>query len=59
MGNKKRDSKNSVSEEFDLGNELSALVAQNIIPSKIAEKLEERLKEKKVKDSNALIIKIY
>lgn len=48
MGDKKGDSKDKVSDEFDLGNELSALVAKNIIPSRIAERLEKKLKEKNV-----------
>ena len=49
MVDKKGDSKNSVSEGFDIGNELSALVDQNIIPSRIADKLEKKLKEKNAK----------
>ena len=51
MGNKKGDSKDKVSEEFDLRNELSALVAQNVIPSRIADRLETKLREKNVKIS--------
>ena len=37
------DSKNKVSNDFNLGNELSALVNQKVIPSRIAEKLEKKL----------------
>ena len=48
MKNKKGDSKNKISEDFDLGNELSTLVAKNVIPSRITEKLEKKLKEKNV-----------
>lgn len=36
-------------EEFDLSTELSTLVSKNIIPSKLAEKLENKLKDKNVK----------
>ena len=49
MIDKKEDSKNQVLEEGDLKNELSALVDQKIISLRIAEKLENKLKEKKVK----------
>ena len=49
MVDKKEDSKNQVLEEGDLKNELSALVDQKIISLRIAEKLENKLKEKKVK----------
>lgn len=52
MGNMKGDSKNNVSEEFDLKAELSALVAKNIIPSRTADRL-----EKKLTDSNVKITK--
>lgn len=36
-------------EEFDLSFELSTLVSNNIIPSRLAQKLENKLKDKKVK----------
>jgi len=36
-------------EEFDISTELSTLVSKNIIPSRLAEKLENKLKDKKVK----------
>ncbi|RLF34192.1 MAG: hypothetical protein DRM98_01065 [Thermoplasmata archaeon] len=53
---------NNSSEDFDIGTELSTLVAENVIPSKIAEKLEKKLKEKKIKlnreQFNVLIEKI-
>ena len=53
---------NNSSEDFDIGTELSTLVAENVIPSKIAEKLEKKLKEKKIKlnreQFNTLIEKI-
>ena len=49
MGDKKGDSKNKDSDEFDIENELSALVAKNVIPLKIAEKLGAKLKEKDIK----------
>ncbi len=42
------DSENDDLEEFELGSELSTLVAKNEIPSKIAQKLEQKLKEKHV-----------
>jgi len=42
------DSENNELEEFELGSELSALVAKNEIPAKIAQKLERKLKEKHV-----------
>ena len=38
----------ATSEEFDMGAELSALVEDKVIPPKIAEKLEKRLREKQV-----------
>ncbi len=42
------DSKNNELEGFELGSELSALVAKNEIPAKIAQKLEQKLKGKNV-----------
>ena len=36
-------------DEFDFSTELSTLVSNNVIPSRLAEKLENKLKEKKVK----------
>ena len=48
MNNKKEDSKNKGSEKIDLETELSALVSKKVIPSKLAEKLEKKLKEKNV-----------
>lgn len=41
------DSNNS--EEFDLNTELSILVSNNVIPSRLAERLENKLKDKKIK----------
>ena len=49
MVEEKGDSKNQVLEGEELKNELSALVNQKIIPLRIAEKLEKKLKEKNVK----------
>lgn len=49
MIEKKGDSKNKDSDGCDLGKELSALASQKVIPSKIAEKLEQKLTEKNVK----------
>ncbi len=48
MGENEVGSEATHSERFDLGTELSSLVINNILPSKIAEKLEKRLKEKQV-----------
>ncbi len=48
MGENEVDSKVTRSEDFDLGAELSSLVVNNVLPAKIAEKLEKRLKEKKL-----------
>ena len=45
------DSKNKVPEEFELKSELSALVTKNVIPKRVAEKLEHKLKESQVKIS--------
>ena len=49
-------------DKFDFSTELSTLVSNNVIPSKLAEKLENKLKEKKVKITekqfNSLIEKI-
>jgi flagellar protein FlaD len=51
-----------IAEEFDIGNELSILVAKGKIQKRLAEKLEKKLKEKEVKISkerlNTLIEKI-
>jgi len=56
------DNENKSLEGFELGNELSALVAKNIIPPRLAEKLEHKLKEKQIKISkkqlNILVDKI-
>jgi flagellar protein FlaD len=46
MVESKEDSKNS--EEFDISTELSTLVSNNVIPSRLAERLENKLKEKKI-----------
>jgi len=43
------DSKSKISEDFDLENELSALVANDVIPQRIADRLKLKLKEKQVK----------
>ena len=48
MAETEGDGKAATSEEFNLGAELSALVADKIIPPKIAEKLEKRLQEKQI-----------
>jgi len=48
MGENEVDSEVTRIERFDLGTELSSLVINNILPPKIAEKLEKRLKEKQV-----------
>jgi flagellar protein FlaD len=49
-------------DKFDFSTELSTLVSNNVIPSKLAEKLENKLKERKVeiteKQFNSLIEKI-
>ena len=47
MVESERDSNNS--EEFDLNTELSILVSKNVIPSRLAERLENKLKDKKIK----------
>jgi len=39
----------NISEEFDLNTELSILVSNNVIPSRLAERLENKLKDKKIK----------
>ena len=51
MEESSEDSKNKISEEFELKSELSALVAKNVIPKKIAEKLEQKLIESRIKIS--------
>ena len=62
MEESSEDSKNKVSEEFELKSELSTLVAKNVIPKRVAEKLEQKLKESQVKiskeDLNLLASKI-
>lgn len=47
MVESEKDSNNP--EEFDLNTELSILVSKNIIPSRLAERLENKLKDKKIK----------
>jgi len=49
MRDKKADSENKASEEFDLNKELSTLVSQKVITQKIAVKLEQKLREKNVR----------
>ena len=49
MVESEEDSKKENSEEFDYRAELSILVANNVLPAKIAERLEKRLTEKNVK----------
>jgi flagellar protein FlaD len=49
MVENEEDSDKKVLQEIELSSELSALVENNIIPKKIANRLEDRLKEKKVK----------
>ena len=49
MVDEKGDSNNQAPEEDNLKKELSTLVGQNIIPLRIAERLERKLKEKNVK----------
>ena len=43
MGDEEGDSNNNKLEDFDFGNELSAIVASNKIPSRIADKIENTL----------------
>ena len=49
MTDKMGDSKRQFSNDFDLEKELSALVAQKVIPAKVADKLANKLKEKNAK----------
>jgi len=49
MAENEQDSDQEILEDFELSSELSALVENNVIPKKIARRLEVRLKEKKVK----------
>ncbi|HEY0090677.1 MAG TPA: hypothetical protein VGB37_17635, partial [Candidatus Lokiarchaeia archaeon] len=58
MENKEGDSKNKSSDTFNLENELSALVNKNVIPSRIAEKLKKKIKEKNVKISKEQLYNI-
>lgn len=51
MVDDKGDSINKSSEDFDVATELSTLVSKNIIPSRVAERLEQKLKDKKIKIS--------
>jgi len=54
------DSANKVTNDYDLGNELSNLVNQKLIPQRIAEKLEKKLREKNIKISKQqLYILVY
>ena len=43
------DSKTKISEKIDIGSELSALVEKNVISRRIADRLEQKLKEKQIK----------
>ena len=62
MEERSEDSKSKVSEKFELKSELSALVAKNVIPKRVAEKLEHKLKESQVtiskEDLDLLVSKI-
>ena len=49
MTDKMGDSKRQFSNDFDLEKELSALVAQKVIPAKVADKLANKLKDKNAK----------
>ncbi|KYK27501.1 hypothetical protein AYK20_02810 [Thermoplasmatales archaeon SG8-52-1] len=49
MNNQMGDSNKKSSSDFDIKKELSTLVSQKVIPSKVAEKINEKLKEKNVK----------
>jgi len=51
-------SKRSLTEEFELGSELSTLVAQGKITPKIAEKIKEKVKEKGVKLTKEQLYKL-
>jgi len=56
MGNKEGDSENKILEEFELGSELSALVEKKVIPQRIAQKLEQRLKSGQIKISRKQLL---
>lgn len=62
MGEEMGDSAKKVTNDFNLRNELSALVNQKVIPQRIAEKLEKRLMEKNLKITkqqlNTLVFKL-
>ena len=49
MRDEEGSSENKVLEDSELENELSALVSKNTISSRIAEKLEQKLKKKQIK----------
>ena len=49
MNNQMGDSNKKFSSDFDRKKELSALVSQKVIPLKIAEKIDEKLREKNIK----------
>lgn len=48
MGEKKEDSKEKTSKGFDYKKELSSLVEKKVIPSRVADKLNQKIKEKNV-----------
>ena len=62
MEKEEGDRKKNISEDFDIKSELSTLVENKVISPKVADKLEEKLKEKKVKITkdqlNVLVEKI-
>lgn len=62
MGDSEVENKKKIIEGFDIDSELSALVEKKVIPSRIAEKLGQKLKEKNIKITkeqlNILIQKI-
>lgn len=49
MGGKKEESKKKYSQDFDLDKELSSYVEKKVIPSRVADKLKEKINEKNVK----------
>jgi len=58
MGNKVGDSENKIAKDFNLENELSTLVKKDIIPSRIADKLINKLKERNIRITKEQLYKL-
>jgi len=58
MADNEEDSKKKILEEFDITSELSTLVEKNVIPKRIAERIEQKVKEKHIKIQKEQLYKL-